>query len=120
MALVRRLFADISFVTLTDRLWQIPGLPEILASLTPQSHPGLLGICLSGAGPTILALATDNFDVRIPRFLHRVCTMGADCSCSLQGIAAGIKKIFKEHGVDVDWELLTIDERGAWTEELKA
>lgn len=38
----------------------IPGLPRILASVTPSSHPGLLGICLSGAGPTILALATDN------------------------------------------------------------
>jgi len=37
-------------------------LPEILASVTPKSHPGLLGICLSGAGPTILALATHNFD----------------------------------------------------------
>jgi hypothetical protein len=36
----------------------------------------------------------------------------------VQGIAVEIKKIFKEHGVDVDWELLTIDERGAWTEEL--
>jgi homoserine kinase len=30
--------------------------------VTPKSHPGLLGICLSGAGPTILALATHNFD----------------------------------------------------------
>jgi homoserine kinase len=30
--------------------------------VTPNSHPGLLGICLSGAGPTILALATENFD----------------------------------------------------------
>jgi len=40
---------------------QIPGLPDILASVTPKSHPGLLGICLSGAGPTILALATHNF-----------------------------------------------------------
>ena len=30
--------------------------------MTPNSHPGLLGICLSGAGPTILALATHNFD----------------------------------------------------------
>jgi len=39
----------------------IPGLTEILKSVTPKSHPGLLGICLSGAGPTILALATDNF-----------------------------------------------------------
>ncbi|OQO03483.1 hypothetical protein B0A48_10147 [Cryoendolithus antarcticus] len=40
----------------------IPGLTEILQSVTPASHPGLLGICLSGAGPTILALATDNFE----------------------------------------------------------
>jgi homoserine kinase len=40
----------------------IPGLPEILQSISPKSHPGLLGICLSGAGPTILALATENFD----------------------------------------------------------
>ena len=40
----------------------IPALPGILASVTPKSHPGLLGICLSGAGPTILALATHNFD----------------------------------------------------------
>ncbi|SPC63275.1 probable THR1 - homoserine kinase [Ustilago sp. UG-2017b] len=38
----------------------IPGLPDILASVTPKTHPGLLGICLSGAGPTILALATEN------------------------------------------------------------
>lgn len=36
----------------------IPGLNEVLASVTPKTHPGLLGICLSGAGPTILALAT--------------------------------------------------------------
>ncbi|KAJ9116864.1 hypothetical protein QFC22_004521 [Naganishia vaughanmartiniae] len=93
---------ELIYEAMKDRVHQpyrmalIPGLPEILASLTPQSHPGLLGICLSGAGPTILALATGNFD----------------------GIAAEIKKIFGEHGVDVDWELLSIDERGAWTEEL--
>jgi homoserine kinase len=40
----------------------IPALPEILHSMTPKSHPGLLGICLSGAGPTILALGTHNFE----------------------------------------------------------
>jgi homoserine kinase len=40
----------------------IPGLTEILRSVTPEKNPGLLGICLSGAGPTILALATDNFE----------------------------------------------------------
>ena len=40
----------------------IPGLSEVIESISPKSHPGLLGICLSGAGPTILALATGNFD----------------------------------------------------------
>jgi homoserine kinase len=76
---------------------QIPGLPKILSTLTPTSHPGLLGICLSGAGPTILALATDNFD----------------------GIAAEIQRLFKEENVDVDWKLLEIDERGSRVEELE-
>lgn len=75
---------------------QIPGLPKILSTLTYQSHPGLLGICLSGAGPTILALATENFE----------------------GIAAEIKGIFKGEGVEVDWETLEVDERGSWVEEV--
>jgi homoserine kinase len=76
----------------------LPGLPEILSSLTYTSHPGLLGICLSGAGPTILALATGNFEV----------------------IAAEIQRIFKEHGVEVDWEVLEVDERGSWVEDVTA
>ncbi|PWN89568.1 homoserine kinase [Acaromyces ingoldii] len=52
------------FQAMQDRVHQpyrkhlIPGLPRILASVTPSTHPGLLGICLSGAGPTILALAS--------------------------------------------------------------
>jgi homoserine kinase len=40
----------------------IPGLTEIVESMTPETQPGLLGVCLSGAGPTILALATSNFE----------------------------------------------------------
>jgi homoserine kinase len=40
----------------------IPGLTEIVESITPATQPGLLGVCLSGAGPTILALATSNFE----------------------------------------------------------
>lgn len=75
---------------------QIPGLPEILSTLTYHTYPGLLGICLSGAGPTILALATHNFD----------------------DIAHEIKRIFKEHGIEVDWEVLDIDERGSGVEEV--
>jgi homoserine kinase len=75
---------------------QIPGLPEILTTLTPHTHSGLLGICLSGAGPTILALATGNYDQ----------------------IAADIEKIFKDNGVEVDWKLLEVDERGSRVEEV--
>lgn len=80
-----------------DTAAQIPGLPKILSTLTPKSHPGLLGICLSGAGPTILALATHHFDA----------------------IAAEITRIFGTEGVEVDWEVLTVEERGSWVEEVR-
>ncbi|KAF7561308.1 hypothetical protein G7046_g2858 [Stylonectria norvegica] len=40
----------------------IPGLTEIVESMSPKTQPGFLGVCLSGAGPTILALATDHFE----------------------------------------------------------
>ncbi|EGP85046.1 unnamed protein product [Zymoseptoria tritici ST99CH_1A5] len=62
----------------------IPGLTEILHSVTPESHPGLLGICLSGAGPTILALATQNFD----------------------DIANHIVEQFKKENITCQWKLL--------------
>lgn len=65
---------------------QIPGLPEVLSSITPQTHPGLLGICLSGAGPTILALATDGFDK----------------------IAEAARQVFTKAGVEVKWTILTV------------
>ncbi|KAL2204172.1 homoserine kinase [Sarocladium strictum] len=39
----------------------IPGLTEIVSSMSPKTEKGFLGVCLSGAGPTILALATENF-----------------------------------------------------------
>ena len=59
---------DLIYEAMQDKLHQpyrkglIPGLPEVLDSLSPTTHQGLLGICLSGAGPTILALATQNFE----------------------------------------------------------
>lgn len=68
----------------------IPGLTEILQSVTPQSHPGLLGICLSGAGPTILALATGNFD----------------------SIASHLVGEFQKEGITCDWKLLELAEEG--------
>jgi homoserine kinase len=56
---------DLLWEAMKDRLHQpqreslVPGLAEALA-LPPM--PGLLGIALSGAGPSILALATDHTD----------------------------------------------------------
>lgn len=39
----------------------IPGLPEIL-SLKANTIKGFIGACMSGAGPTVLILATENFE----------------------------------------------------------
>ena len=55
------------YKAMQDRMHQqqrtdlVHGLDKLLR-LTPDSLPGLLGICLSGAGPSILALATNNFE----------------------------------------------------------
>jgi homoserine kinase len=55
---------DLLWDAMQDRLHQsyrqtlIPGLAEVLA--LPRM-PGLLGVALSGAGPTVIALATKNF-----------------------------------------------------------
>ncbi|KAF2119615.1 phosphoribosylformylglycinamidine cyclo-ligase-like protein [Lophiotrema nucula] len=84
------------YTAMQDKLHQpyrrdlIPGLTEILQSVTPRSHPGLLGICLSGAGPTILALATDNFD----------------------SIAEHLLTEFKKEGITCDWKLLQPAQEG--------
>ena len=80
------------YEAMQDRIHQpyreslIPGLQEIVQTITPRSQPGLLGICLSGAGPTILALATDNFE----------------------DIAKAIITIFQKHQEDLHcrWEVL--------------
>jgi len=72
----------------------VPGLSGILTDMTPKTHPGLCGICLSGAGPTILALATKNFEE----------------------IAEAILEIFKKEGVSCEWKLLEPAEGGAVVE----
>jgi homoserine kinase len=58
----------------------------VTSQITPQTHPGLLGICLSGAGPTILALATGGFEA----------------------IAEDARKIFKKEGIEVEWKVLEV------------
>lgn len=74
----------------------IPALPAILSSMSPSSHKGLLGICLSGAGPTILALATENFDA----------------------IAGVIVQQFKDEGISCEWKILEPAEDGATIREV--
>ena len=82
--------AEQIYLAMQDKVHQpyrkelIPGLPEILASVTPKSYPGLCGICLSGAGPTILALATANFEA----------------------IARAILLIFEKQGIECEWRNL--------------
>ncbi|CUS11016.1 unnamed protein product [Tuber aestivum] len=81
--------AELIYQAMQDKVHQpyrkhlIPGLPEILASVTPQSHPGLLGICLSGAGPTILALATHNFEHIAEMIMTRFKREGITCRYEL-------------------------------------
>ena len=61
----------------------IPGLPDVLASVRPDTHPGLCGICLSGAGPTILALATDNFEHIASTIVAKFKTEGIECKTAV-------------------------------------
>jgi homoserine kinase len=75
----------------------IPSLPEILSSITPTTYPGLLGICLSGAGPTILALATENFE----------------------GIAKAAIQLFAKKGISCEWKVLEPAEEGATVVEVE-
>ncbi|PKS07735.1 hypothetical protein jhhlp_006343 [Lomentospora prolificans] len=59
---------ELIYLAMQDKIHQpyrstlIPGLGEIVSSMSPSTQPGFLGCCLSGAGPTILALATSNFE----------------------------------------------------------
>ncbi|KAI0318732.1 homoserine kinase [Amylostereum chailletii] len=94
---------ELIYEAMKDRVHQpyrnslIPGLPEVTSSITPRSHPGLLGICLSGAGPTILALAVGGFE----------------------RIAEDAREIFKGKGVDVDWKLLDVVSDGSIVQHIE-
>lgn len=81
--------ADLIYPAMQDRVHQpyrktlIPGLTEILSSVTPSTYPGLLGICLSGAGPTILAVATENFEEIAQEIINRFAKKNVQCSWKL-------------------------------------
>lgn len=76
------------------RLKLVHGLTEVLDSMSPSTQPGFLGLCLSGAGPTILALVTANFS----------------------DIAERIIEQFRCHNISCQWKVLEPDEEGATVE----
>ncbi len=84
---------DFSHALFEDRWHQpfraplIPGLDEVLS----LSLPGLLGVCLSGAGPSILALAKDH----------------------ASAIGESIREILAKHGVAAGAHCLCADNKGA-------
>jgi homoserine kinase len=89
---------DLLWDALKDRLHQtyrqavIPGLEDVLA--LPRM-PGLLGIALSGAGPSVVALATDRFDL----------------------IGKEIAGCFERHGLSASFETLEAAQEGFSTSE---
>ncbi|CAH6718827.1 homoserine kinase [[Candida] jaroonii] len=91
--------SQLIYNSMKDKLHQpyrstlIPGLTKILDTLKPEENPGLCGICLSGAGPTILCLAVDNFDQ----------------------LANKIIDMFKVEGIQCSWKLLELAYDGATT-----
>ncbi|CAG8035299.1 unnamed protein product [Penicillium salamii] len=80
---------EMIFLAMQDKVHQpyrktlIPGLTEILQFMTPATQPGLLGICLSGAGPTILALATERFDEIADRIISQFASNNISCQWKL-------------------------------------
>ena len=86
-----------------DRLHQpyradlIPGFAKVLETVKYDKHPGLLGVSLSGAGPSILSLVTSNFET----------------------IAKAIITILSEaQNIHYDWQILELDPDGATVENI--
>lgn len=74
----------------------IPGLAEVVGSMSPSTQEGFLGVCLSGAGPTILALATGNFEeiaARIIKTLKEANPKPIDCEWRVLEPAEGTQVI---------------------------
>ncbi|MBI4455984.1 MAG: homoserine kinase [Acidobacteria bacterium] len=75
--------ADYSYLreALRDRWHQpyrqplVPGLEEALA----LEHPDLLGVCLSGSGPSVVALAARNFSAIEELLLNSYAALGIPC-----------------------------------------
>ena len=89
---------DLIWDAMQDRLHQpyrqslIPGLADVLAM---PRMPGLLGIALSGAGPSVVALATDRFDA----------------------IGREIASRFERNGLTATFQMLEVAQEGFYTSE---
>jgi homoserine kinase len=87
---------DLLWEAMQDRLHQpwrqslVPGLAEALAL---AKTPGLLGLALSGAGPSVVAVANDNF----------------------QDIGRAIANCFRRYGIKATVRRLDIDDEGCRT-----
>lgn len=111
----------------------IPGLSKIVNTMTPATHPGLLGICLSGAGPTILALvsnessnstssndqgtiSTDASEITLG---EPTCEKTGKATPQMKAVGEAIKEIWKQDGIEVEWLALEVDNEGATLKEIK-
>lgn len=94
-ALTTRRF-DLIREAMRDRLHQpyrarlAPGLEDALRLNEELDSPGLLGVALSGSGPTVVALAVDDFDQ----------------------IGNAISQCFRSHGVDCIYRVLDVERGG--------
>ncbi|KXJ88077.1 homoserine kinase, partial [Microdochium bolleyi] len=90
---------DLIYLAMQDKLHQqyrqglVPGLTGVLESMSPATQKGLLGVCLSGSGPTILALATDNFEEIAERIIGLFRKQDITCKWMLLEPAEGTKVI---------------------------
>lgn len=104
---------DMIFEGMQDKVHQpyrkslVPGLSEILSTVSPKTHPGLLGLCLSGAGPTSKSFS------RYCRFLKAyqsaaniVLTVLALASDNFESIAHHLVSILQTKEVSCQWKLL--------------
>ncbi|KAJ3235190.1 hypothetical protein HDU78_005316 [Chytriomyces hyalinus] len=87
----------------------VPGLPDIL-KLTHKTLPGLLGVCVSGAGPTVLCLATDNFD----KIGETVCGIFAQHLVSEASASGASETTTNGHhkGIKASYQVLEVSESG--------
>jgi homoserine kinase len=94
--------------------------------MTPTTHPGLLGICLSGAGPTILALVSNESSSSSPS-AGTISTDDSEITFGqgertatpqMSRIGEAIKQLWQEEGIEVEWLALSVDEEGATLREL--